>query len=159
MRDLYEEAGILGFWKGVFPTLVMVSNPALQFMIYETLLAKITAKRPPGKKAVSAGETFCMGAVAKLGATVATYPLLVVKSRLQARQLASMRYTGTLDAILKMIRHEGVAGFYRGMGTKIVQSVFAAAVLFMTKEELVKLARALVDRKQKSKSSVLRKIA
>lgn len=158
MRDLYEEAGILGFWKGLVPTLVMVTNPALQFMIYETLLAKITAKRPAGK-GVSAGETFCMGAVAKLGATVTTYPLLVVKSRLQARQdIASMRYTGTLDAILKMIRHEGWSGFYRGMSTKIVQSVFAAAVLFMTKEELVKLARALVDRKQKARASVLRKV-
>lgn len=46
--------------------------------------------------------------------------------------------TGTLDAIIKMIRYEGLPGFYKGMSTKIVQSVFAASVLFMIKEELVK---------------------
>lgn len=46
--------------------------------------------------------------------------------------------TGTFDAILKMIRYEGLSGFYRGMSTKIVQSVFAASVLFVVKEELVK---------------------
>lgn len=59
---------------------------------------------------------------------------------------------GTLDAILKMIRYEGFYGFYQGMGTKIVQSVLAAAVLFMIKEELVKGARFLLaQNKPKSK--------
>ena len=53
---------------------------------------------------------------------------------------------GTIDAIIKMIRYEGFHGFYKGMGTKIVQSVFAASVLFMVKEELVKLAVLLVAR-------------
>lgn len=59
---------------------------------------------------------------------------------------------GTLDAILKMIRYEGFYGFYKGMGTKIVQSVLAAAVLFMIKEELVKGAQFLLaQNKPKSK--------
>eukprot|EP00271_Cylindrocystis_brebissonii_P010316 TRINITY_DN26492_c0_g1_i1.p1 TRINITY_DN26492_c0_g1~~TRINITY_DN26492_c0_g1_i1.p1 ORF type:complete len:399 (+),score=97.27 TRINITY_DN26492_c0_g1_i1:757-1953(+) len=155
VRELHREAGILGFWKGVFPTLVMVSNPAIQFAIYESLMARLTAKRPQargGVKSASATEIFLLGAIAKLGATVITYPLLVVKSRLQAKQDigqdASTRYSGTLDAILKMIRHEGLAGFYKGMSTKIVQSVFAAAVLFLTKEELVKLVRLALERRK-----------
>lgn len=43
-----------------------------------------------------------------------------------------------------MIRYEGLYGFYKGMGTKIVQSVLAAAVLFMVKEELVRGVRFLL---------------
>lgn len=54
--------------------------------------------------------------------------------------------SGTLDAILKMIRYEGFYGFYKGMSTKIVQSVLAAAVLFMVKEELVRGARFLLSK-------------
>lgn len=50
---------------------------------------------------------------------------------------------GTLDAIIKMIRYEGLHVFYKGMATKIVQSVFAASVLFMMKEELVKAIQLL----------------
>lgn len=46
--------------------------------------------------------------------------------------------TGTIDAIIKMIRYEGLSSFYKGMSTKIVQSVFAASVLFMVKEEILK---------------------
>lgn len=54
--------------------------------------------------------------------------------------------SGTWDAVIKMIRYEGLHGFYKGMGTKIVQSVLAAAVLFMVKEELVKQTRLLLAR-------------
>lgn len=54
--------------------------------------------------------------------------------------------TGTIDAIIKMIQYEGFRGFYKGMSTKIVQSVFAASVLFMVKEELVKLYMLVADK-------------
>ncbi|KAG9160209.1 hypothetical protein Leryth_021083 [Lithospermum erythrorhizon] len=151
IQEVYGEAGILGFWKGVFPTLVMVSNPAIQFMLYETLLKKLKKRRASSNKVVkdvTALEIFLLGALAKLGATVVTYPLLVVKARLQAKQVTGgdkrHQYKGTLDAILKMIRYEGFYGFYKGMSTKIVQSVLAAAVLFMVKEELVKGTRWLL---------------
>lgn len=153
MKEVYREAGIKGFWKGIVPTLIMVCNPSIQFMIYETSLKRLRAKRTANKhgvKPVTALEVFLLGALAKLGATVATYPLLVVKSRLQAKQdigkTSASRYTGTFDAIFKMIRYEGLPGFYKGMGTKIVQSVFAASVLFMVKEELVKAFLILGDR-------------
>jgi adenine nucleotide transporter 17 len=144
--EVYSEAGIFGFWKGIIPTLIMVCNPSIQFMIYESLLKRLRAKRASknGSKDITALEVFLSGAFAKLGATVCTYPLLVVKSRLQAKQdigggNMSLRYSGTIDAIVKMIRYEGLRSFYKGMSTKIVQSVFAASVLFMVKEEFVKI--------------------
>nr|GLL27986.1 peroxisomal nicotinamide adenine dinucleotide carrier [Ipomoea trifida] len=127
-----------------------VSNPSIQFMLYETLLKKLRKRRASNNKAsdVTALEIFLLGALAKLGATVVTYPLLVVKARLQAKQVLGgdkrHQYKGTFDAILKMMNHEGFYGFYKGMSTKIVQSVLAAAVLFMVKEELVRGARWLL---------------
>ncbi|CAG7874122.1 unnamed protein product [Brassica rapa] len=157
IREIFDEAGVTGFWKGVIPTLIMVCNPAMQFMLYETMLSKLKKKRAlKGSTNVTALETFLLGAVAKLGATVTTYPLLVVKSRLQAKQVTTgdkrQHYKGTVDAILKMIRYEGLHGFYKGMSTKIVQSVFAAAVLFMIKEELVKGAKLLLSNATSIKS-------
>ncbi|KAL7147834.1 hypothetical protein ABFS83_06G135300 [Erythranthe nasuta] len=152
VQEVYDEAGFLGFWKGVFPTLIMVSNPSIQFMLYETFLKKLKKQRLLSSKGnnVSALEIFLLGALAKLGATVVTYPVLVVKARLQAKQITGgdkrHQYRGMLDAILKMIQYEGFNGFYKGMGTKIVQSVLAAAVLFMVKEELVKGSRWLLTR-------------
>ncbi|KAL2347930.1 hypothetical protein Fmac_001930 [Flemingia macrophylla] len=160
-NEVYNEAGIVGFWKGVIPALIMVCNPSIQFMIYESSLKHLRARRAAKKKgdtSISALEVFLVGAIAKLGATVSTYPLLVVKSRLQAKQeiggSSSLRYSGTFDAVLKMIRYEGLPGFYKGMSTKIVQSVFAASVLFMVKEELVKAFMVLADKSKKVVSNM-----
>ncbi|XP_042014994.1 peroxisomal nicotinamide adenine dinucleotide carrier-like isoform X2 [Salvia splendens] len=148
--EVYNESGVAGFWKGIVPTLIMVCNPSIQFMIYESLLKRLRSRRSAKKQGstnIKALEIFLVGAIAKLGATVCTYPLLVVKSRLQAKQEIggnlSLRYSGTIDAIIKMIRYEAVRSFYKGMSTKIVQSVFAASVLFMVKEELVKIYDAM----------------
>ncbi|XP_047323301.1 peroxisomal nicotinamide adenine dinucleotide carrier-like isoform X1 [Impatiens glandulifera] len=187
--EVYHEAGIKGFWKGIIPTLIMVCNPSIQFMIYESSLKHLKARRAvknKSPKSVTAWEVICplgmdlnsdsdpdpqikilnlsfvfkrqqvflLGALAKLGATVTTYPLLVVKSRLQAKQEIggnkALRYSGTVDAIGKMIRYEGLSSFYKGMSTKIVQSVFAASVLFMVKEEVVKASALLVDKYSKA---------
>ena len=39
-----------------------------------------------------------------------------------------------------------MAAFYRGMGTKMTQTVFAAALMFVTKEEIAKAARAASEK-------------
>ncbi|KAJ6720539.1 PEROXISOMAL NICOTINAMIDE ADENINE DINUCLEOTIDE CARRIER [Salix viminalis] len=136
IQELYDEAGISGLLERCIPNINHGQQPFNAIHVGDT--------------GVTALEVFLLGALAKLGATVVTYPLLVVKSRLQAKQSTTgdkrHHYEGTLDAILKMIRYEGLHGFYKGMSTKIVQSVLAAAVLFMIKEELVRGARMLLTK-------------
>ena len=49
---------------------------------------------------------------------------------------------------------EGFGAFYRGMGTKVTQTVFAAALMFAAKEEIakaVRLAHAKMLLKRKNK--------
>ena len=64
----------------------MVSNPTIQYMLYEW---GAQWWRRPSKGKASAGanltalEVFLISALAKLGATLCTYPLLVVKNRVQ----------------------------------------------------------------------------
>ncbi|KAG6468316.1 hypothetical protein ZIOFF_072992 [Zingiber officinale] len=158
VREVYNEAGIKGFWKGLIPTLIMVCNPSIQFMIYETSLKHLRKKRSGngnGVKDVTALQVYIIHFSISLTTNGTNAKLLVffLESRLQAKQEigknAMSRYTGTLDAILKMIRYEGLYGFYKGMGTKIVQSVFAASVLFMVKEELVKAFVFVSDKGKK----------
>lgn len=60
-----------------------------------------------------AGEFFVMSALAKLGATVLTYPILLVKQRLQAASKhthADLKYSGTYDAVRTIWQKEGEAG-------------------------------------------------
>ena len=34
---MYRDFGIRGFWKGVVPSLIMVANPSIQYMLVEYL--------------------------------------------------------------------------------------------------------------------------
>jgi len=172
-RELWEEDGLLGFWRGVLPSLLMVVNPTIQYVLLEYLLGRWRERkagarprlpvRGPGAKALPLGkgavprpsppggppgaarppalgslEVFLLSALAKAGATVLTYPMLVVKARLQAarKSRAGVRSVGTLDTILQIGRDEGAQGFFRGIGTKMFQSILAAALLYTLKEDL-----------------------
>ncbi|XP_040862838.1 peroxisomal nicotinamide adenine dinucleotide carrier isoform X3 [Glycine max] len=113
IQDIYSEAGILGFWKGVLPTLIMVSNPSIQFMLYEAMLVKLRKRRAWSKKGsngVTALEIFLIGALAKLGATVVTYPILVVKDlggNMVFYQLESFK-PRAMNASLSALKSAGV---------------------------------------------------
>ena len=135
---VWEENGLAGFWRGVVPSLIMVSNPALQYAFYETV-AKWRLKRDR-KTTLSAPEIFVFGACAKFGATMLTYPLMVVKSRLQvvSKDMADdrMRYRGTAHAVRCMAAEEGLGVFYKGIETKLTQTILAAALMFTVKEKL-----------------------
>ena len=71
-----------------------------------------------GTQAVSkpgAGEFFLMSALAKLGATILTYPILLVKSRLMAASKhthADLQYNGTYDALKSIYKKEGMFSCY-----------------------------------------------
>ena len=172
--EVWRDGGFAGFWRGVVPSLVMVSNPALQYALYETVADGYRRARRRRRRAraglgvgsvksvnksvtstrsndeLSAWEVFAAASIAKLGATVVTYPILLVKSRLQSQSKgtdASMRYDGALDALRRIAREEGVGAFYRGFGTKATQTVFAAALMFAAKEEIAKAAQVAYRRR------------
>ena len=150
VEDVGEDpsGGMPAFYRGLIPNLVMVSNPAVQFMLIEMLSARIRkAKgvREDAKLVLSPLETFSQGALAKVGATLITYPVQLIKSRMQAerRTKGAEGYASIPDAIRTIVATEGVGGLYKGMDTKMVQSVIAAALLFSTKEQTVNLVRTM----------------
>jgi solute carrier family 25 (peroxisomal adenine nucleotide transporter), member 17 len=123
-REVYREYGLSGFWNGVSPSLVMVINPTIQYALLEWLLAaRVRAKAkarsgrtaPGGLPRPSALEIFLLSAVAKAGATIVTYPLLTVKTRMMTAKKtdADMQYSSILDAVLQIAQREGGRGQFR----------------------------------------------
>jgi hypothetical protein len=92
-RQLFAEGGLPAFWRGTGPALVMVSNPVVQFAVYEWLMARGRKAAARGVASIrpgapmpqpTAAAVFAAGALSKLAATLVTYPFLVIKSRQQA---------------------------------------------------------------------------
>ncbi|TNN43763.1 Peroxisomal membrane protein PMP34 [Liparis tanakae] len=137
IRD--EGAGAL--WNGTFPSLLLVLNPAIQFMIYEGLKRHLRKGVP---RELSSAEVFIIGAVAKAVATVVTYPLQTVQSILRFGQfsestnehklLSSIRAVKCL--LVNRVRKYGILGLFKGLEAKLLQTVLTAALMFLLYENI-----------------------
>ncbi|KAL4081827.1 mitochondrial carrier domain-containing protein [Scleroderma yunnanense] len=151
IRNILSKDGVAGFWRGIGPALVLVINPVIQYTAFEQLknilVKSRTAKlRARGlSKAVAAlsdWDYFFLGALSKLIATGVTYPYIVVKSRLQAGQ---SQYRSSLHGLLTILKQEGIQGLYKGIGSKLVQSVLTAAILFAGQRRIYELTKKVGD--------------
>ena len=71
---------------------------------------------------------------------------------MQLRQSESARYKSTWDGFRKIIANEGYGGLYKGIASKLLQSVLTAAFLFMYKEALFKYTVAFLSSRKVKKS-------
>lgn len=67
----------------------------------------------------------------------------VVKSRLQAGEPSALKYKSSWDGLLTILKEEGVEGLYKGVGSKLVQSVLTAAILFAGQRRIYELTKAV----------------
>jgi len=72
-----------------------------------------------------------------------THHYSVVKSRLQAGQSEALKYKSSLDALSAIVKEEGIEGLYKGMGSKLLQSVLTAAILFAGQRRIYELTKAV----------------
>jgi solute carrier family 25 (peroxisomal adenine nucleotide transporter), member 17 len=138
--------GISNLWSGTGASLLLVSNPIVQFFLYDTLKSR-QALRNSGR--ITPMQSFVTGAVAKAIATVVTYPLQVAQTvlRMQERPKATeqceadtsghQRYGGLWDCMVKVYGRDGVTGLFTGMRAKLLQTVLTAAFTFLTYEQIV----------------------
>ncbi|KAF9966232.1 hypothetical protein BGZ70_002926 [Mortierella alpina] len=139
--QMIKENGLKSFWQGIMPALILVANPIIQYTVFEKLKNRIAKTR-----SLTGFDFFLLGAISKLAATSITYPYIVVKSRMQLKQSddAKERYSSIMDGFRKIIKYEGVAGLYKGISSKIVQSILTASFLFMAQASLVEYVARLL---------------
>ena len=66
----------------------------------------------------------------------------VIKSRMQLKKGTdeSTRYNSVLDGFKKILQMEGISGLYKGIESKLLQSVLTSALLFAFKEQFFMFA-------------------
>uniref|UniRef100_A0A3Q3X3H6 Uncharacterized protein n=1 Tax=Mola mola TaxID=94237 RepID=A0A3Q3X3H6_MOLML len=139
--QILRDEGLGALWNGTFPSLLLVLNPAIQFMIYEGLKRQLRRGLP---RELSSVEFFIIGAVAKAVATIVTYPLQTIQSILRFGQfneskdksklLSSLRSIKCL--LVNRVRKYGMAGLFKGLEAKLLQTVLTAALMFLLYEKI-----------------------
>lgn len=60
---------------------------------------------------------------------------------MQAGSADGQRYKSSLDGLLTILDEEGVRGLYKGVGSKLVQSVLNAAILFVSQRRVYEMTK------------------
>jgi len=137
LLQISQKEGPKTLWASVGPSLLLVLNPALVFMIYESM------KRVNG----GALNHLLIGSIAKCIATVVTYPLQIVQTKM--RNGCSTKSSFSL--LSQMIRRDGIRSIFKGMESKIIQTVTTAALMFLFYEKIVNFVFYLMKLKIKSR--------
>ncbi|EIW82143.1 peroxisomal membrane protein PMP47B [Coniophora puteana RWD-64-598 SS2] len=154
IQKILEKDGVGAFWRGIGPALVLVINPVLQYTVFEQLKNTLIRRRTVSLRAAGAGskvavlsdwDFFLLGALSKLVATGSTYPYVVMKSRMQAGHAESLKYKSSLHGLAIILKEEGFQGLYRGVGSKLTQSVLTAAILFAGQRRFYEITKRVIS--------------
>ncbi|XP_066600229.1 peroxisomal membrane protein PMP34 [Prorops nasuta] len=147
LLHIWKSEGLEKLWAGTLPSLMLVINPAIQFMTYESIKRRVTASlqgaQPP------AWIFFAIGAIAKTLATTLTYPLQLVQTKLRhGHKYPNLPpNAGTIQILCHILKKQGIAGWYKGMEAKLLQTVLTAALMFLAYEKISRLVfRILLHR-------------
>lgn len=135
LMTIAKKEGVRGLWSGTIPSLILVSNPAIQFMTYEMIKRNIqrVSKTP---KDLSSLTVFLMGAASKAVATIITYPLQLVQTRQRHSAKTEFKELSMPEIIQLIVRTQGAYGLFRGLEAKILQTVSTAALMFVIYEKV-----------------------
>ncbi|ORC93161.1 putative mitochondrial carrier protein [Trypanosoma theileri] len=129
--------GWRALYSGLVPTLVGIMPYAgCSFAVFETLKSYITRwHNLPSEKSITVHERMVAGGFAGLVAQSATYPLDIVRRRMQ---VSPGRYRGVFHALRSIYKEEGLAqGLYKGLQMNWIKGPIAVATGF-TVNDIIK---------------------
>lgn len=133
IRQIYHHEGFMGYYKGLSPALLNVSQGALQFSIYDTFKHHIILKKGNPEQRLTTFEYLYSSAISKITATMTLYPLQVIRSRLQVNN--EIKTISARKLVYEIAKEEGVKGFYKGLLANIIRVVPATCITFTVYEE------------------------
>ncbi|XP_048590205.1 mitochondrial folate transporter/carrier [Nematostella vectensis] len=155
-RSIIRTDGFKGLYQGATPNIAGNGTAwGLYFFGYNILKAVM---QDGSDEPLGAEKHLLAGVIAGWGTLTVTNPIWVVKTRmcLQYGDGAGQtkKYTGMMDAFIKIWRQEGLRGLYKGYAPGLI-GVSHGALQFMAYEELKKANSVYFNRPIKQKQTSL----
>ncbi|ORC93705.1 putative ADP,ATP carrier protein 1, mitochondrial precursor, putative,ADP/ATP translocase 1 [Trypanosoma theileri] len=148
VAETYQQGGIREFYRGLTPNMVGVFlYRGLEVGVYSTAQQQIMMYRmrrygmSRHDASLSSAETAGVGMVASILAQTVSYPLNVVRTRLQTQGIngRAIKYTGMIDCFVKMVRTKGPASLFSGITANYLKAVPASSCMFVVFEGVQKI--------------------
>ena len=163
----------LSLWNGLLPALLLCTNPAIQYTMFENLKSSLLQHRSShqnqGNNRLTMGEAFISGLISKFFATIMTYPLIRAKvllmvsspdvfenddcSRVDSKgsngpanshNEKRKKYPRSLPLLLiSIFRNDGIRGMYRGCSVQLLHTIMKSALMLMIRERITSVCHQL----------------
>jgi len=129
-QEMYKTGGIRSLYRGGGATLLRDGpGSAIYFGTYELLKKKLCELQGVDKSQLSIPAVLTSGGFAGMAMWATCMPIDVLKSRFQTAPEGM--YSGLLDVYKHLIREEGYAALFKGMGPAMIRAFPANASVFL----------------------------
>lgn len=141
LRDTLTREGIRGLYRGIGPSIYgILPYAGLKFFVYQDLkqMYHTRTQRDIQTTRLPVPVMLCFGGIAGLIAQTATYPIDVVRRRMQVEGLQHMHDCGSLDllprstpkALCRIAQNEGWRSLFNGLSINYMKVVPSTAIGF-----------------------------
>jgi len=128
LLDVYKKTiaadGVQGLYRGfVISCVGIVVYRGCYFGFYDTLKPIVLGDD------ASLVLSFCLGYGVTVAAGLASYPIDTIRRRMMMTSGEAVKYNGSIDCTVQVLKSEGVATFFKGAGANILRGMAGAGVL------------------------------
>jgi len=127
LLDVYKQTlksdGVAGLYRGfVISCVGIIVYRGFYFGLYDTVKPMID---PNAGFFVSFG----LGYLVTVSAGLASYPIDTIRRRMMMKSGEAVKYKGSVDCTLQILKHEGFFSFFKGAGANILRGMAGAGTL------------------------------
>ncbi|CDK29390.1 unnamed protein product [Kuraishia capsulata CBS 1993] len=131
IRKLYAQNGLKTIYRGIWPTLIREAHGiGIYFMTFEALVKNEMTSRKVERKEIPGWKLCSFGAAAGYSMWLTSYPIDVIKSKLQTDSYTQPKFRGSLDVAKSIMATNGIKGFFKGFVPTILRAAPANAATF-----------------------------
>ncbi|XP_077300894.1 short Calcium-binding Mitochondrial Carrier [Arctopsyche grandis] len=134
-KKIYLREGLRSFYKGYIPNILgIIPYAGIDLAVYETLKKKYL-KNHPGNEQPGIFLLLACGSASSTLGQVCSYPLALVRTRLQAQETATRGVDQTMRGVFRnIIKKEGALGLYRGITPNFIKVIPAVSISYVVYE-------------------------
>jgi len=125
--DVYKQTmktdGIAGLYRGfVISAIGIFVYRGFYFGLYDTV-------RPMMPEGAGALTSFALGYAVTVSAGLASYPIDTIRRRMMMTSGQAVKYSGSFDCTMQILKNEGIPSFFKGAGANILRGMAGAGTL------------------------------
>lgn len=134
LSSIWKTEGGRGLYSGLAATIVRDAPFSGLYLMFFTETKKLV-RNGLGKEQLTPSQTFICGVIGGCLASVVTQPADVVKTKVQ---LYPMLYSGNTDAVISIVKSDGITGMFRGVVPRTLRRTLMAAMAWTVYEEIMR---------------------